>query len=163
MEKPEPICEHCKKVFSSKQKLEYHALNKVCKKKEQPICTYCNRTFCSKQRLGSHVCKKKQEPICEYCNRTFSSKQRLGSHDKLCKKHLCNSLSWHNSRCTEIYNLVDIVCYDCGDLLERCGCKEKYIKQQILKKTIIDDEFGGEGYFDTLLRRGNMGEQKLLD
>ena len=103
-------CERCCKVFSSFQMLQHHINKKICLSK-----------------------------TCTYCDKKFSSVQRLKSHNLICIKHFCGNKAWHLKRCSENYNLEDIICYDHGDLIERC-CKLKYIKECILRKKEIDRE-----------------------
>ena len=159
-EKPtSPICPDCEKSFSTIQMLNYHLERKVCKK-EKPvstaICPDCNKSFCSMQRLNYHlerkVCHKKpilEDKTCHFCKKEFSSGQRLQSHKKICSEHYCGDKEWHKRRCTTDYNLSEVECYDCGDLIERCGCKDKYIEKCIMEKKAIDDWFG-QPFFDNI-------------
>ena len=86
-------CKHCKKVFSTKQSLEYHLSKKVCLKKKAPVCEHCNVIFSSKQKLDYHlsneVCLRTIEaPVCGRCKKLFKSKQSLDYHlrNKVCDK-----------------------------------------------------------------------------
>jgi len=55
-------CDNCDKVLSTKARLDYHLLNKVCHKPNKS-CPSCGKTFRSKQNCQYHisqlVCKKK--------------------------------------------------------------------------------------------------------
>jgi hypothetical protein len=48
------ICEGCKKPFTSKQRLDYHRKQNVCKLKQDLSCLVCKKSFTSKQRLDYH-------------------------------------------------------------------------------------------------------------
>ena len=50
-------CISCKKLFTTKQTLEYHKYQNVCTKKiEQDLkCSFCNKLFSTKQKLEYHI------------------------------------------------------------------------------------------------------------
>ena len=59
-------CSICNKLFSSKQRLEYHT-KRVCKQKELN-CMICNKVFTTKQNLDYHVTNK----VCRLADDTTS-------------------------------------------------------------------------------------------
>ncbi len=48
------ICEGCEKSFTTKQRLEYHRKQNVCKPKEDLRCLVCKKSFTTKQSLDYH-------------------------------------------------------------------------------------------------------------
>ena len=149
-------CQYCQKSFSSLQRLKGHLERQVCKKNKSTICPDCSKSFSTLQMLQYHldkkVCKKTtdKDKSCLFCKKEFSSIQRLNTHKAICPDHFCGDKEWHDRRCTEEYIWPkDMECYDCGDLIERCGCKEEYMRRLVMEKKAIDDWFG-EPFFDDL-------------
>ena len=139
-------CCRCERTFSSQQRLKYHIDHNVCINNKE--CKKCKKTFNSRQKLNNHIEKNIcMNKTCEYCDKIFSSTQRLQTHKEKCNYHFCGNKEWHNKRCTDDYDLTDVICYDCGDLMQRC-CKDKYIEKCIKRKKEIDESFVGDGYFD---------------
>ena len=150
-------CNNCQRSFTSDARLKQHKESGDCATE----CPQCHKIFCRPQRLKSHlekgVClKAKGEKIisCGFCKQQFSCKKRLEKHKEKCEDHYCGDIEWHESRCGEDYDFKDLECYDCGDLLCRCPCREKNIKRLILEKKAIDERFSPKGneddsaYFD---------------
>ncbi|XP_031550574.1 zinc finger protein 558-like [Actinia tenebrosa] len=119
-------CLKCKKVFSTRQRLQYHVNNSVCMKKPTSrVCEDCNKEFSTLQELQQHVkkgiCRRTTE--CSYCGKVLSSRQRLQTHKK---KH-----EERYQYFAEKYNLEGVDCYQCGDLMSRCEHKDDYLRNRI--------------------------------
>ncbi|XP_031573956.1 zinc finger protein 709-like [Actinia tenebrosa] len=116
----------CKRVFSTKQRLQYHIRNGVCiRRLVGKTCRVCNKEFSTPQKLRYHiengVCRRTTE--CSYCGKIFSSYQRLRTHRKRhdgAYKHLSRD-----------YSLDGVDCYQCGDLMSCCEHKDDYLKDRI--------------------------------
>ena len=72
-----PVCGRCKKLFKSKQSLDYHLRNKVCDKVSATFCGYCEKRHSSKEKLNDHLLR--------------------------CNQHFCGNKKWHNTCCTMDY------------------------------------------------------------
>ena len=119
----------------------------------QFTCNKCNKLLSSKQRLNYHlekkVCEKTISKNCSFCKITFSSKQRLDTHFQICKDR-----KWDKKRNNKKYNLKEVICYDCGDLIDNCeeNCREKYINVLIQRKKSIDNKWNNcLLYFDEIV------------
>ena len=140
-------CQYCQRTFTSEARLKQHMTTGACVTK----CHRCNKNFCRSQSLKNHleknVCQKTSKIIaCAFCKKEFPCPQRLKRHKEKCLGHFCGDKEWHERRCTEEYDLSDIECFDCGDLIFRCPCKEAFIRELILEKKAIDDRFPGADF-----------------
>ena len=150
-------CKYCPRIFTSDARLRQHIQTGACATE----CYRCHKNFCRPQSLKGHLkrnaCLKPtvdKAVYCGFCHKQFSCKSRLEKHKEKCPDHFCGDIEWHESRCTKEYNLKDLDCYNCGDLLIRCPCKEDYIRGLILEKKSIDRRFSpnanedDSAYFD---------------
>jgi len=89
-------CDHCGKVFPSKQKLEVHVQR--CTNQLKFQCKTCGKKFVKKPRLERHITAEhlKIKPFsCEPCSRSFSDKEYLQRHRKTntCKKRRSDEIT----------------------------------------------------------------------
>ena len=158
-----PKCPGCQYVFASLQALKYHREHKVCawrRKRSDLSCPKCNKIFSRVQRLDYHlengVCEKESR-VCSLCQMTFPTVARRQNHmeKKLCLCNQCGGgfkdLMAHQKECgryTKEYDLSDLTCYECGDLLFRCVHNEEHISLLTERKKEIDAKFDRPFYFD---------------
>ncbi|XP_031556038.1 zinc finger protein 418-like [Actinia tenebrosa] len=149
-------CLMCKRMFSTKQRLQYHVRHGVCTKKPvSKACENCGKEFSTLQKMQQHVRKEVCIPpskICGDCNKEFSHVRGLRQHQKkgVCKRRttqcsFCGKvlssrqrLQTHKEKhegsyrfLSRAYDLEGVDCYQCGDILSRCKHKEEYLRNRI--------------------------------
>lgn len=82
-------CKKCGKKFSSKQRWEYHVINKVCEDKTLFTyqCRKCMHLFRFKKELKAHKPRCNSDSqfySCQFCSKEFKHKGALIAHIKAC-------------------------------------------------------------------------------
>ena len=119
------FCDHCGKLFSSKQKLNHHKKTELESSKGSQggsayHCTTCDKSFVLKTTLLQHIRRKDQgnRPVCSNCDKQFSTKYALERHlkshpsIKTCQK--CSKLEEIDIQIMNLqrekYELVNHIC-----------------------------------------------------
>jgi hypothetical protein len=130
------LCRVCKRVFASKQALNYHQSGKVCRKESRvKQCPHCLKTFTKREKLLYHLqqaCYTKAPNVsdtpepstltCRYCCLVFSQKSSLNRHvaSKTCLDNLDKRIKHYSEVLRQRFEL------DCQSIETRFKSYKKY-------------------------------------